>query len=345
MSGIKEHIDAWYKYVKADVKAIEEDPEILAGREAEDLLRNIVNEHYQFKGCHSFSSKRVYNPSAGHKNEIDLIIVTEKKLYILECKNWGGQLKREDGKWIQYKRQRDGSYRTISHDDVVAKNEEKRKVLIDFLRSNGIDISDSDCTQKVILMNRKLAIHSEDIYNDPKVIPPDRLDHYLGRQETRLKPHERFFASVISLLLDDETSSKIVDGLFKRLGGKDYKRLINSISGLPTWDKVILHGTKIISGDVRKSDRSIFKSAYGIPFDQVKTIKNGIIRSKGIFLVKSVLTIGRPIALDLYDMRGSYIKGVEGHPDGIIRIQPAGSPDCIDIPIFQIEEIVYGKYN
>ena len=121
--------------------------------------------------------------------------------------------------------------------------------------------------------------------------------------------------------------------------------MINAISSLPTWDKVILHGTKIISGDVRKRSLSIFKSSYGIPFEQVKTINIGIIRSKGIFLVKSVLAIGRPIALDLYDIHGSYIKGVEGHPDGIIRIQPAGSPDFIDIPIFQIEEIVYGKYN
>ena len=79
--------------------------------------------------------------------------------------------------------------------------------------------------------------------------------------------------------------------------------------------------------------------------DGSKTIKIGIIRSKGIFLVKSIFAIGRPIALDLYDMRGNYIKGAEGHPDVIIRIQPAGSPDYIDIPIFQIEEIVYGKYN
>lgn len=46
MSGMKDHIDAWYKYVQADVKAVAEDPEILAGREAEDLLRNIVNAHY-----------------------------------------------------------------------------------------------------------------------------------------------------------------------------------------------------------------------------------------------------------------------------------------------------------
>ena len=73
MSGIKENIDAWYKYVKADVKPMEEDPEIRAGREAEDLLKNIVDEHYQFRNCHSFSSKRVYNPAVGHKNEIDLI--------------------------------------------------------------------------------------------------------------------------------------------------------------------------------------------------------------------------------------------------------------------------------
>ena len=57
------------------------------------------------------------------------------------------------------------------------------------------------------------------------------------------------------------------------------------------------------------------------------------------------LTASALRGLDLYEMRGSYIKGIEGHPDGIVRIQPAGSPDSIDIPIFQIEEIVNGKYN
>ncbi len=209
MSGIKEHIDAWYKYVEADVKAIEEDPEILAGREAEDLLRNIVNAHYQFSGCHSFSSKRVYNQAANHKNEIDLIIVTQKKLYMLECKNWGGRLKKENGSWVQYKRNRDGSFRTVSHDDVVEKNEEKRKVLLNYLRSQGISISNKDCVQRIILMNRNLTIDSPEIYNDSRVIPPDQLDNYLNRQETRLKLHERFFASVISICLTKKSRKRL----------------------------------------------------------------------------------------------------------------------------------------
>ncbi len=345
MSGIKENIDAWYKYVKADVKPMEEDPEIRAGREAEDLLKNIVDEHYQFRNCHSFSSKRVYNPAVGHKNEIDLIIITEKKLYTLECKNWGGHLKKEGDKWVQYKRQPDRSYRTIEHDDVVLKNDSKLDVLLNFLRSNGISIARGDCSQKVILMNNNLAIDSEEIYNHPDVIPPDRLNSYLGRQETRLKPYERFFSSIISILLDDESSGKIIDGLFKKLGGKSHKELVKAVSQLPTWDKIKLYGTKILSGDVRRSDNNIFKSSYGIPFQKIKRIRVRITRSKGVFLVKSLLSIGRPIALDLYDFQGNYIKGIEGHPDGVVKFQPAGQRESIDIPIFQIEEILYGKYT
>lgn len=345
MTGIKDHIDAWYKYVQADIKPIEEDPEILAGREAEDLLRNIVDEHYQFSGCHSFSSKRVFNPYANHKNEIDLIVVTEKMLYLLECKNWGGRLKKINGSWVQYKRNKDGSIRTITHDDVAEKNEEKRKVLLNYLLSQGINIASKNCVQRIILMNKNLVIDSPEIYNDSRVIPPDQLDKYLSKQETRLKMHERFFASVIKLLLDKEVSQKIIGGLFDILGKKDFRRLIDVISALPTWDKVVLHGTKIISGDVRKSDRHIFKSAYKIPFDKIKKIKIRFVRSKGLFLAKSLLNIGKPIALDLYDVNGNLIQSTEGHPDGIIRIQPAGSPECIDIPIFQAEEIIYGKYS
>jgi len=78
MANFKEHIDVWYKYIKADIKETEEGSWVLAGREAEDLLGNIVDDHYQFKGSHSFAGKRVFNEDAGHKNKINLIISGSK---------------------------------------------------------------------------------------------------------------------------------------------------------------------------------------------------------------------------------------------------------------------------
>lgn len=344
MSRKYEHIDTWWKYVKSNVTQIEEKAEITAGREAEILLRNIVDEHYKFKNCHSFFSKRVYNPEVGYKNEIDLIVVTEKQLYVLECKNWGGVLTKEDDKWVQRKMARDNSNKIIVHDNVVDKNEAKKRSLLNYIENMGIRIANKNCTQKVIFMNKNLRIDSKEIYSNESVITPDRLDSYLNKQENRLKFHERFFSSIINILLDDESSAKVVDGLFERIGGKDFNKLVYAISSLPTWDKVILYGTKIISGDIRKSDNSIFRTNYGIPFKDIKKIKIKIVRSKGLSLIKSILAIGRPISLELYGASQKIIKTTDGNPDGFVRIQPAGSQECIDLPIFQIEEIIYGKF-
>jgi len=183
MSSFKEHIDAWYKYIKSNTKPEDEDPGIKAGRRAEDLLNNIVDNHYQFKDSHSFSGKRVYNNLVGHKNEIDLIVISDKKLYVLECKNWSGRLTKRGNKWVQIKNRKNHQYSEIEHDDVVFKNNEKLKALLRYLNSKGLNINFSDCVQKTILMNKNLAIDSKEIYNSKAVIPPDKLDIYLGKQK------------------------------------------------------------------------------------------------------------------------------------------------------------------
>src|SRR6056297_968826 len=103
MATFKEHINTWQKYAKSKTEPKYEDPEVMAGRRAETMLRHIVDGHVKFRGSHCFTGKRVYNKALGHKNEIDLIVVSDKQLYILECKNWSGSLVKRDGKWVQIK--------------------------------------------------------------------------------------------------------------------------------------------------------------------------------------------------------------------------------------------------
>lgn len=336
-SSIKEHIDAWYKYKKANIQSSEEDGQILAGRQAEDLLRNIVDEHYQFRGCHSFSGKRIFNPALNHKNEIDMIVVTDKKLYVIECKNWSGRLVKRNDKWIQIKESEEKE-----HNDVLIHNVMKKNLLLSSLRGIGINIMDTDCIQKVIFMNSRLSIESPEIYNNPDVVTPDKLNDYLNNQKTQLEPHQKMFASIISLILDSESSSKIIDGLFSRLGGKDHTKIVQFINELPTWDKIKLFGTKILSGDIIRDN--IYSSAYKVPFEKIKKIKIRIVRSEGLFLVKSILKLGRPIGLDLYDSSGRILLKTKANPEGVFKFIPAGNPDFIEVPILEVDEIIYGKH-
>ncbi|MFW5758855.1 MAG: hypothetical protein ACOCYO_09250 [Bacteroidota bacterium] len=234
-------------------------------------------------------------------------------------------------------------YKEVEHDDVVKKNEKKLKALLKYLNKKGFKISPSDCSQRTILMNNNLRIESKEIYNSAYVIPPDQLDAYLANQKNRVAPHKRFISSVVDILLDEESSKKFKNGFIQKIGGEDHRKLIYDIMKLPTWDKVYLYGNKVLTGDILKSEPNIFKSTYKVPFRDTHRIKVRLVRSKSSLFVKSVLTVGRPVGLDLYNARGKKIYKTEANPNGIVRILPAGSPEPVDVPVFQVEEIVYGN--
>ena len=344
MSTWRHHFDIWHKIRKLDINPIAEEGHILAGRDAEDLLLIIVDENYSFRGCHSFVGKRVPNLDGKGRREIDLIVITAKKMYIIECKNWSGTLTTEGNNWVQTTK-RNGQISRKEHENVLHVNRLKMQLLIANLKNMGIDLRSSLVCQKVILMNSNLQILSPGISTHPDVITADRLAGYLNSQNAnKLKTHEQLFSAVIGVLLDEEIKGKVLDGLgVERIGDEHHDRLIETIRELGTWDRVFLNGTKILSGDIWKSSISnIFKNRQSI--DDVKNIQVRFVRSKWLGFFKALFKIGKPISLDLYDARGKLIDRVEANPHGIVRIQEAVAPTATDVDIFQIDRLVFGKY-
>ena len=143
-------------------------------------------------------------------------------------------------------------------------------------------------------MNRNLKIQNPEISGDETMITPDRLYQYLNQQDNRRKPHEILFSAIINLLLDDESATMISDVFFPRVGGKDHDRMIRIIENFPTWDKIVLYGTKILSGDIIEGKSNYFKNSADIPFNKVKSIRVKIIRSSPLLFIKAILCIGRP---------------------------------------------------
>jgi Nuclease-related domain len=343
----KTHFDAWYQISKANLNPVEEDGRIQAGRDAEDLLRRIVNENYSFKGCYSFAAKRIPDPQHRRRREIDLIVVTAKRLYVIECKNWTGKLSIEIGtdRWIQH----GVGGQVKPHEDVLSLNTMKMNLLVEHLRQRGINIQPHQVCQKLIFMNPKLKIASLTIARNVDVVTPDRLEAYLSKQDNQLKTHEKLFSSVIGLLLDEELKGKVLDGLaIERVGGEHHDRLIQEIGKLATWDKIFLHGTKILSGDlIDSSIPNLFAAASDprqLPLDRAKEIRIGLIKSKWLGLIKAFLKIGRPIGLDFYNPQGKLIFQASGNPKGVIRIHEPGSPEPTKIDLCEIDRIISGRY-
>jgi hypothetical protein len=339
MASWREHFAVWHKIVKTDLTPVAEDGWVKAGREAEDLLRQLVNENFSFRGCYSFAAKRIPDPQNQRRREIDLIVVTAKKMYVIECKNWSGTLKIDGDRWVQT-----SGGKVKHHDDVLLLNTLKMRLLIAYLQREGIRVQPDRICQKVIFMNKKLDIQSLVIEKNFDVITPERLDEYLSAQNNQLKFHEKLLSSVIGLLLDEELKGVVLDGLaIERVGGENHERLIQVIGQLPTWDKIFLHGTKILSGDIIKSSANIYADPRQLPFDRIKEIRVKLVKSKWWGFIKALLRVGRPIGLDLYDDRGKLLAATTGNPHGLMRIMEAGSPQPNDVGICQIDRVVYGR--
>lgn len=224
----------------------DEDPEILAGRKAERFLNVIIQSNLKYKGANCFVNKRVPSRTHKRKYEIDLIVLTRKQIHFIEVKNWSGEVYQEGENWIQIKR----SGERIEHPDFVNHNTFKQKVVIEFLRENGIKIDKSYFIQKVIFMNEKLTIDPR-ISKNPNVVPHYKIQKYLSRQKGS-NWGERVLYSIVEICLAQEKSKIVLDGLFNSLNGNDIRKMKELFLSLPTWDKLSLFGEKIINGDAIK---------------------------------------------------------------------------------------------
>ncbi|BBP46085.1 hypothetical protein THMIRHAS_14580 [Thiosulfatimonas sediminis] len=240
----RDKLKQWRELIR--VKPQFENPEVLAGRQAEDFLAQIVESNLKHKGAYCFVGKRVPNNEKACRSEIDLIVLTKKQLHVIEVKNWSGLLSSHNGDWIQHKS--DGQQ--LRFDNLTAHNSSKLRALVDYLHSYGAAIEPRFISQKVVFINPRLQIAPQ-IAQDPNVIPRSRLDKYLKSQKGA-SFSERMLHSVIESCTSSEAGSIILDGLFKAMQRKQLKLAVQALGELRSWDLIGLHGGKILQGDARK---------------------------------------------------------------------------------------------
>jgi Holliday junction resolvase-like predicted endonuclease len=226
-----------------------EDPGVVAGRQAEVFLQQIVGTHLNHRGASLWGGRRVPRRDGGRR-EIDLIVCSRKMIHLIEVKNWSGQLIDQGRVWQQVRR----SGEVMNHANLIDDNLEKRFLVVKYLRDNGIAI-DGDflrrhICQKVIFMNPRLRLpHS--ISSHPDVITWNSLPGYLGEQSPR-KAVERILCSVIDLCLWSEASEIVQEQLYGSMSARRLEAIEAAISRLRTWDQLGLFGTKVLIGDLLK---------------------------------------------------------------------------------------------
>lgn len=204
-----------------------------AGDDAEARLVSRFTIYSQDKAMRVFARKRI--PVGKQHREIDLLVVSPKRLYIFEIKNWTGRLALQGNTWVQIRRT--GQRRKC--DDLLATARAQAQALLQFLAVKEIVISPRVISHKVIFVNPGLEIDSV-IADHPDVIHSRKL-----ADPTEPK-------AIIDYCLDRDRGD-LVSGLpLEQQARELFASILDELHRLRTWDRVFLHGAGCEKGDVKE---------------------------------------------------------------------------------------------
>jgi hypothetical protein len=304
-----------------------EDPAVLYGREAELSLHALVTTHFDHKGAHLFAGRRVPCPARRMRREIDLIVLTPRMISLIEVKSWSGELIDRGAVWVQVRRGGD----ELRHPNLIADNLEKRAAFLDYLRQHGLG-RERDfgryVSQKVVFMNPSLTV-GPSIRAHPDVITRDRLAAFLDRQPAAGFAR-RVFCSVIELCLGAEAAQSVTG----EIGGERFAALVRCVADIRTWDRLRLHGGKVLSGDLLQ----LHAGGRHLPREEVARGSMRVAWSRGKWgLFKALTGLG---AVGQLTPPGGGAWALSAH-DCVI-FHAVGEPAQATVPLTRVEEIVMG---
>lgn len=302
-----------------------EDAATEAGRKAEQSLRQMVENHVSYQGAHTFIGKRVPSPK-GSRKEIDLLVVSARTLHVLEVKNWSGELRLEKAKWVQIKRNGE----RVECPDLVSYNSEKSELLRQHLAAEGIQLPARFLSQKVVFMNANLQVEKA-IAAVADVITPDKLKSYLDAQKRQNTAEKLLFPIIKYCLSSEEAENR------GGLAADKLDKLVSVIDRLGSWDRLFLHGGKVLTGDLLKIQTRNFL----VDRQQLDTGVNKIAlhwtRNKWGGLLKAIFGIGKLGTLAVSGYGEFAVKTSD-----VVKFHEAGASEPSFVCMGHIQHIVLG---
>jgi Nuclease-related domain len=225
-----------------------ERPEVAGGERSERRVRALLKVHQSTTYGSIFGGKRVprdMQAAAMGRFEIDLVVLTPRRVVALEVKNWSGRLRidpQNPQRWIQDKR--DGTSR--SFDDPVAYNRDKLAALRSYLQHRGIDLPVQRFHQAVVLDNPWLLV-DDSITRHPAVIVDKQLDVAVGKG-TGISTVA--LAGLIQRFAKEEDAKLLTHEMLDVMTPAQKEAARTAISQLRTWDCLQLRGGRVLRGDL-----------------------------------------------------------------------------------------------
>lgn len=242
-----------------DAPRFEEDGRAREARRSEKAARRMVSAHHSSQFGHIFSNKRVprdVTAAAMGRYEADLIVITPRRIVNLEVKNWSGRLRVQGDRWVQL--QRNGN--EVVHDNLLAYNRDKLWAIHRYLFHCGVPLAPERFHQAVVFANDALDLDPA-IAQHPAVLRMDSLASVLGNGTSAAR---QLAAKVLQWVAQADVASTLTEALLQVISPAQVKAAADAIGALRTWDRLTLHGGRVMQGDViwlRLSGQHIAASA------------------------------------------------------------------------------------
>lgn len=346
----KEAIRCWSKIFNYKYTPQYEDKIIMAGRIGENFLKEYISTHPRFRDCKVFACKRIYNEDLKCKNEIDMIVVSDKKIYVIEYKNWKGDIIIDGDIW-KYIINVNGETKTTIYNgrdnkiDPVSLTKMKSELLYKSLKEKNISISMNDIIYKVIFVNKNMKIYGD--VDKKHVILYDELYSYMNNEDTKNEKNimNNIIISLLNLFIKDEEDLNIINSnLNPKIGKENRNKMLQYLESLPTWDYIELckcGNTTMDDNDIKmyQGDVKAYKNVFNEYID-VRSIKNIKVKKDNnkIMSLINILLGSYPIILYVDFLNGKKDK-YAANPDGYIVFQESGHPNTENIDLLKISNI------
>ena len=219
--------------------------EVRAGRRGEQVTRRWIGQQLRTNMGTVFGGKRVprdMTAASMGRYEIDLVVVTPRRVVALETKNWSGRLRLDDGRWVHERR--DGTVKVFG--DLIAHNRNKLRALRDYLAQSGISLPLARFHQALIFDNPNLNLDAR-IAAHPAVIEGRDVGLLFGRPTGSMA---YTLARIIERCAGSDGAQVWAEHVLDIITPGQKQAVCAALSRLRTWDTLTLRGGRVLQGDL-----------------------------------------------------------------------------------------------
>jgi len=241
-----DRLDEWRDIVTA--RSFPEFAHVQAGDRGELLLRQALGRHEVTRFGELFCCKRVTRvagSAAAGRFELDIVVVTPRRIVVFEVKHWSGRLRLVGQDWVYERR----SGETLRYSDLADYNAEKLAALRRYLTSQGLVLPANRFEQRVVFTHPRIELDAA-LARDPRIVCINELATALPRAVSATSATSYLLAALIERCASSEAATKLADGLFDLLPPKLTAAAASAIARLRGWDVLRLHGGRELIGDL-----------------------------------------------------------------------------------------------